>query len=514
MRRLILFAASALYLLQSFIFPSLVLAENEKDKGLEDLLYNPINLTINEAGASDGVSQRLDEKETPFGVGLGNVAENYEESTSPKEDELEEVLEEFEEPEQMYRAAKPKEPSPLSISGWLELFTSYNYAQKAPKEDEADFRGLSHLRPELDIKLDLDFDHDWKARVGGRFWYDLAFLINGRDQYTDDYLDSMESEAEVFEAYLQGTLSQSLDVKAGRQIVVWGTSDNLRVTDVLNPLDLREIGLQDLEDLRLPVVMARLDYYVGHFGIAGIAIPEIRFNKIPAFGSDYFPFDAPLPDEVEPKTSLSHTEWALAATGRFTGWDLFLYAAKIYDDFAHVELNANLEPQRRHSRLTMLGLASNIALGNWLLKSELAYFDGLEFFQQPNDEKSRLDFLIGAEYLGFKNTTICLELVNRHLFDYDESLSEDPDNVNEDEIESALRITRDFKNDTMHLTFLAMAFGETAQNGAFERITLEYDWTDNFSTLLGVIAYQSGDDPLFEKIKNNDRIFLQLRYIF
>ena len=36
--------------------------------------------------------------------------------------------------------------------------------------------------------------------------------------------------------------------------------DNLRVTDVLNPMDLRVPGLTDIDDLRLPVTMIKLDY--------------------------------------------------------------------------------------------------------------------------------------------------------------------------------------------------------------------------------------------------------------
>jgi hypothetical protein len=56
----------------------------------------------------------------------------------------------------------------------------------------------------------------------------------------------------------------------------------------------------------------------------------------------------------------------------------------------------------------------------------------------------------------------------------------------------------------MHPTYLALAFGETVQDGAFEYITLKYDWPDNLSALIEVVAYQSSDYPLFEKMKNND----------
>ena len=93
-------------------------------------------------------------------------------------------------------------------------------------------------------------------------FYDFAYEIQGRDKFTQEVLDENENELEFDEVWLLGSITDRLDLKAGRQIVVWGKSDNIRVTDVLNPLDLREPGLTDLENLRLPVTMTKLDYFM------------------------------------------------------------------------------------------------------------------------------------------------------------------------------------------------------------------------------------------------------------
>jgi len=63
-------------------------------------------------------------------------------------------------------------------------------------------------------------------------------------------------------------------------VVVWGRSDTIRVTDVLNPIDNRRPGMVDIEDLRLPVAMAKLDYFVGDWRVTPIAILEQRFQKV------------------------------------------------------------------------------------------------------------------------------------------------------------------------------------------------------------------------------------------
>ena len=107
----------------------------------------------------------------------------------------------------------------------------------------------------------------------------LNAFIDGRDNYTDDVLDDYEKELEFDEVYLQGSVTNDMDLKAGRQIVVWGRSDNIRITDVLNPLDLRWPGLVEIEKLRLPVTMTKLDYYIKGWSLSGIALHEVRYNK-------------------------------------------------------------------------------------------------------------------------------------------------------------------------------------------------------------------------------------------
>ena len=118
------------------------------------------------------------------------------------------------------------------------------------------------------------------------------------------------------------------------------------------------------------------------------------------------------------------------------------------------------------------------------------------------------------EYSGIKDTTITLEAVNRRLFDYDECLKNYPDETREDEFRSALRITRDFRHDTLHLTFLASAIGLRAEDGSFERAQIEYDWTDDISATMGAIFYQGGDKTFYAGIEENDRIFLEFEFSF
>ena len=401
------------------------------------------------------------------------------------------------------------------ISGSLTLAGALNFAHDPPRDGATDHRGLSKLRPELDAELDLSWGSNWKARVAGHAFYDLVYDLKPGADYTQAQKDAYRDELELGEAWIQGELIEDLDIKIGRQIVVWGKSDNIRVTDVLNPLDNRDPGLTDIEDLRLPVFMAKADYYFGPWCLSGIALPEIRFNKDPAFGSDFYPLDTPPPPREHPDSfTLPDTEWALALSGVFSGWDLALYWARIYNDAFYLAPLPYGGLERRHARVTMAGVSANLALGNWLLKSEAAFLDGLRFFADPGADYRRLDVLAGVEYSGFSDTTLSLELVDRHLFAFDEALEAAPDDAREDDWQWVFRFTRKFWHETLEVTMLASTFGLDGAHGSFQRLQAAYDITDRLSGTLGLMLYQSGNRVNFRDLGDNDRIFFSLSYGF
>lgn len=450
--------------------------------------------------------------------------ETGDQSAEPSSDQgLDAVLGGFEEEGQTEVQAEAEGdsswlPGWLSIDGWLQFGTTYNMAHDAPAEGETDWRGFSKARTDLQLDLEARFSDSWSAKIGGKAFYDGIYSLQGREEYTSSVLDEYEDEVELREAYVQGKLTDKLDLKFGRQIVVWGKSDNIRITDVLNPLDMREPGLTDIEDLRLPLAMTKLDYYFGNWQLSGMAIHEIRFNKTPVYGYDFYSFDEPMPPADEPANTLENSEWALSMRGIFTGWDLDLYYARIFNDSPHLEYTlVDDEPtdiRQKHERLHMFGFAYNKALGNWLLKSEGALLNRVHYTNRPGKGYTRIDGLVGVEYSGFAETSIGLELANRHINNHRPYLEESPDGVLQDMYQLAFRYTRNFLNETLSLSLLAMLYGPSEVDGAFERLSLEYDLTDTITLRGGAVLYQSGDLLTMQEVGENDRLFAELRYSF
>ncbi len=405
----------------------------------------------------------------------------------------------------------------LTINGHLTLGSSYNVSHEAPKPGKTDWRGLSRLRSEFQVELEKNFSGSWKAFISGKAFYDAAYDIQGRHKYTSNLLNAYEKNMELLEAYVQGSLTGRLDIKVGRQIVVWGKSDNIRITDVLNPVDIREPGMTDIEDLRLPVSMTRLDYYLGDWNLTGIAIHEIRFNRMPEYGSDFYPATTPLPHENIPSDGGEHTEYAVALNGTFSGWDLSFYWADLYNDMAHPEVVSTGFPirmERKHAPMEMFGTAFNAAVGNWLFKTEAAYLNGFKYFNSGTKTYSRTDVLAGIEYSGFKDITVSIEGAQRHINRFEDLLKRAPDYAVRNEFQSVFRITAKQLNDALELTFLASTYGVTGQDGSLQRVSAKYDLTDDLNIMGGIVMYQSGDRFMYSTIGDNDRIFFKIKYSF
>lgn len=413
----------------------------------------------------------------------------------------------FDEVEVEQVAPKPtKKEKDWSLSGNVAFKTAYAYQEHSISG--IDYNTLTQAQSLLFLQFDYKLPKKFKLRISGDGFYDAIYDM--RDStFSDDIQESYQKELRLGDTYVEGAISENVDIKVGRQIVIWGKSDSIRITDVLNPLDNRNPGLTDIEDLRLPVGMIKTDYYVGDWDLSAMVILESRIAEERPLPSEFFPLPLALSDIEEPDNSLENVSYALSANGEFSGWDLSFYGAtNILDQRWHIEDKT----KRVVGRIDMAGSAINIAYGSWLIKSEVAYLSGLKY-NSTLDEKNRFDSLIGFDYMGIKDTVISLEIASRYILDYETQMLL-KDSVEENDVQTAFRYSQSFLHDTLDFTALLSMFGASWENGGFSRVWFEYDIADALSTNVGVVDYIGGDKTLMEKVKNNDRIFADIRYSF
>jgi len=409
----------------------------------------------------------------------------------------------------------PKEaPKKHTLSGDLAFKTAVGL--HTHKVDGVEYGGINQAQISLFLQFDYKISDDWKFRISGDAFYDSIYDIDSNNNYNDDVIDTYKTQFMMQDAYLQGRITSNLDVKIGHQIVVWGKSDSIRITDVINPLDNRLPGMTDIEDLRLSVGMIKADYYLGEWNLSAMFIGENKIMLEAAPRGEFFPIDSIFPSApkpfmplVEPAYNTENLQFAFAANGVFSGWDLSFYLADVFDSKWHINQTTN---EREVGKIQMIGSAINIATGSYLLKSELAFVNGIKY-NSTQDEKARFDALIGVDYMGIKDTVLSLEVANRHIFDYENQMISS-DYVEKNEMQTAMRVTRSFENDTINASALLSMFGSSWENGGFARVWVEYDVMDAVVANLGVVDYIGGDKVLFEAIKENDRIFADISYSF
>jgi len=386
------------------------------------------------------------------------------------------------------------------LTGKLTEQVAFSYNGDKPHDN------FTSLKSSLFLDYEHKFENGWRVKTNAKAYYDAIYDIRD-ESYSQDELNEQRSEVELFDAYVEGSITESLDLKLGRQVVVWGRSDTIRITDVLNPLDNRRPGMVDIEDLRLPTTMAKFDFFWGDWRVTPIAVLEQRFSKNPAFGSAF----NPMPDPHISEEDYTDVTYALSVGGEFSGWDVNFYAARVHDDAGYVKVAPTLT--FTHDKVNMFGTALNILSGAWLFKTELAYFDGLKYTTTQNKEFSRTDALLGFEYKGIADTMISYDVSIRHFNSYDNALQGERIPTDKNTYQHAFRVSSDFMNASLTANYLISLYGKKLNEGGFQRAWVKYELGEGINMNFGVVDYIGGS-PLFDTVKNNDMIFADISYSF
>ena len=420
----------------------------------------------------------------------------------------------------------------------------FAYAHASESEEETGMPDWSGLRKAQSVlRLNFDWNNDsFRIYIGGKVAYDSVpnpLNDDSVDTLPQPFMDEYQkqrkstvSESEFEEVYLSFSPVSWIDLQVGRQIVTWGSLDSLSVLNVINPIDMREPGMTEVEDARLPVTLERIALYFGDFKLQGLIINEIRFNKEPGYGSEYFLYPDPenftsnmnrlgLLEEEIPSHGGENTEYAVSLGGDFSGWDMTLYKAEFFNDSARFSdsvvnpITRTIQPTKRvHDRLNLIGMSFSAATGEIVWKGEAGKFSGYQFLGS-DQEYSNYQAGIGIDYSGITNTSLIFETSSKLWLDFDElPQNSTTENIDEQDITSSIVLRRDFLNQTLKVNFIRQFYGQSGESGAIQRFSLDYAISDSMSVEGGSIAYISGTSRIFQQYDQNDRLFTNLTYSF
>ena len=109
----------------------------------------------------------------------------------------------------------------------------------------------------------------------------IAFKVN---PYIYQYNDSNELTFGLREAYMDMYFNM-MDLRLGKQQIVWGKADGVFITDIVSPKNLSEFLLPDFEEIRIGVTSLKLDFYTGDNTLEVVWIPIFTPTTLPETGS-------------------------------------------------------------------------------------------------------------------------------------------------------------------------------------------------------------------------------------
>ena len=99
--------------------------------------------------------------------------------------------------------------------------------------------------------------------------------------YTGEY----SQNADLREFYLDIDPGEGWTARVGKQQVVWGTADGMKLLDTINPTDYSEMAQNQMEDSRIPVLMVNLEKSHADGGSSQIIISDAQGNNIAGLGN-------------------------------------------------------------------------------------------------------------------------------------------------------------------------------------------------------------------------------------
>ena len=367
------------------------------------------------------------------------------------------------------------------------------------------------------------FSEAVNLRAAVRGWYDAVFKA------TDRYPTNVERDQEASLSLREAILSVShgdLDVRVGRQQIVWGEAISTFVTDVVNPKDFREFVLPDFTELRIPIWALDAVYRLGPgLTVEGVWTPDTMPNRLPKRGAEFqfaripFRFRNPvtrLPDDAD-EFSLERSEGGARLSVLREGWDVALI---YYDqaDKSPVFFQRRvpqppapdvivLEP--RHPRLHVIGATLGKSLDDVVVRSEVAVTVGKRYETiDPLDHdgvvrRDTIDYLIGVDYTFLGALDTSLQVSQKILTGSAANLTR-PGVAGVATTSVALRVATGFLDNTLNPTVLAVV---GADRGDL-RVSPRLDWlaTGSLTVSIGADIFEGPRRTLYGQFDRNDRV--------
>ena len=410
-----------------------------------------------------------------------------------------------------------------NLSFSLEAEFSYQY--------NTSDNSIAALVGQIDPQLEVDFSTVVAGRLSGRIRLDQEDrFLPGRPEFENyeaisrPYAFNRGGVAELRDAYIDLRVPIG-KLRLGKQQIVWGSLDGLKVLDVLNPQSFEEFILDDFEDSRIGLWSAYADLSLLDWRFEFAYIPDTTTHYLPENGA-YFALSAP-------RFQFGITQPSSVVAQSFVGSDDEdgTFAARLSRYLGGVDFQvvvvSGLDPEPLgrfadggslptlelfHERRSLYGLALEGSRGRLVMRAELSYSPDRLFNQRVSGELASIKAdqwrgAIGVDFSAPWGVFMNLQYLR-------DQLSSTPTDIVRPTTDEILTVflRKRFAYDTV--TIDARWYNSLREGDDLLRLEFSYQFSDRGTIEAAVDQFYGTERGIFGQFRDRDRVSLTLKYAF
>lgn len=404
-------------------------------------------------------------------------------------------------------------PATADVSSAITIESEWAYGTKAEKTQKFE----TTIKPEIELNV----TENTRLTAIGRLRADSEKRLDSNDS----------TNRELREFYIESSIGPSY-LTVGKQQIVWGKADGLKVLDVVNPQQWREFILDDFDESRIPLWSINSEIPIDDVTLQLLWIPDQTYHEFSTDGDLYqftSPQLVPIPPagvkvirqpEVLPGSTIHDADSGLRLSTFWHGWDLTLNYLYHYGDRAVMYRELAMSPSGpvatitpRYERTHLTGATFSSAFGDLTVRGEIGYSS--DRYISTNDlsdsdgvvNSGELAYVIGLDWFGLSDTLISGQLFQSYLDDHKHDMIRD-----ETETTVTLLLRRDFLNETVTSELLLLHNLDLDDGVA--RPKIDYQLNDAITLSAGADLFYGDAAGLFGQFDRNDRVTTAIELSF
>ena len=348
-------------------------------------------------------------------------------------------------------------------------------------------------------------------------WGDISHMVLNPYAYIDA---DGEIDSGIREAYID-LYFPALDIRIGKQAIIWGQAEGAFITDIVSPQDLRSFILADFSEIRMGVPAVKTDYFAGPFTVEAVWLPRFVPSEQPAEDSIWYTSEMKmLNSAVLPEDSFEDSEVFAKVSYFGPALNAELMAGSAWDDMPVLE-GSTPAPDALYKRYTVVGGSFSTTIGSVVLRSEAAAyldrsFTTIESTGPPTqfaaEEHHQLHGLAGLDW-SLLGIDMSGQYILQYIHDHDSSMQ-----VDEFDHTLTFRMRDSYFADTLSPEiFIYAGFDPEDPAGTIDalmRPSLTYGIEEGVEVSAGAEIFLGDEDGKFGRYEDNTMFYVSLRWYF